>query len=170
MPDYGIAFGSNLGDRLGNFRTALALLTRDLPPTAVQRSPVYATEPVDCPPGSPEFFNAVVTFSHPMPVGQMFVRRREVEKALGRRPAALREPGEPRAIDLDLLFAGDTVTRTPELTLPHPRLHQRRFVLQPLCDLHPGLLLPGLDATVAELLARLPEGDAPLTLVTRHWP
>jgi 2-amino-4-hydroxy-6-hydroxymethyldihydropteridine diphosphokinase len=111
---------------------------------------------VDCPPGSPPFLNAVVGF-HPRPgetPESLLARLQALEREFGRRPKQLLN--EPRPLDLDLIAFGAEVRATPQLTLPHPRAHLRRFVLEPLAEIAPGLVLPGQQASVAKLLATLP--------------
>ena len=153
----GIALGSNAGDRVASLRaaaSALRLLDAD---TVV--SPVYETAPVDCPEGSGAFYNAVAVLRWNRSPLELLESLRGIESSLGR-------PGErsrnaPRTIDLDVLYAGSHVSEAPRLILPHPRLHLRRFVLTPLCDLRPALVLPGFNRDVRSLLAALPE-DEPL--------
>jgi 2-amino-4-hydroxy-6-hydroxymethyldihydropteridine diphosphokinase len=151
----GIALGSNVGDRLNNVRLARdqirALHGGDEP---MRCSRVYETEPVGCPPGTAPFLNAVIEIDFYGAPHELFAALRETEKKLGR--TERRERNAPRTIDLDVIYFGDLLIETPELTLPHPRAHQRRFVLEPLRDIRPGLVLPGQRKTVAELLKELP--------------
>jgi 2-amino-4-hydroxy-6-hydroxymethyldihydropteridine diphosphokinase len=123
------------------------------------RSSLWQTAPVDCPPGSPPFVNAVVGL---VPrAGEtpetMLARLQGLEKEFGRRPK--RVVNEPRPLDLDLIAFGSETRATAALTLPHPRAHQRRFVLQPLSEIAPDLVLPGQTRTVAQLLERLPPDE-----------
>ncbi len=151
-----LALGSNSGDRLGFLERAcdcLAALFGEL-----WLSQVYETEPVGCPPGSPAFLNACVEILTDMPPTELLRRCREIEEKLGRARHGIY--GEPRTCDIDLIYSGEMVLTTPELTLPHPRAHERRFVLQPLCDIDPEVVLPGQRATVRELLAALPQHPA----------
>jgi 2-amino-4-hydroxy-6-hydroxymethyldihydropteridine diphosphokinase len=148
----GIALGSNTGDRLAYLRAALEELRTADPHLEV--SPVYETAPMDCPAGSGTFLNAVVILRWSGTPESLLEWLRGIESELGR--PWERDRNAPRTIDLDILYAGDAVLRTEELTLPHPRLHERRFVLQPLSDLRPALQLPGMSGTVTELLAALP--------------
>ena len=90
-----------------------------------------------------------------MPPEEILRCCREIEEALGRVRSGIY--GEARTCDIDLIYSGDLQVNSPRLTLPHPRATQRRFVLQPLCDIDPELVLPGQPSTVQELLARLPE-------------
>jgi 2-amino-4-hydroxy-6-hydroxymethyldihydropteridine diphosphokinase len=119
------------------------------------RSSLWRTSPVDCPSGSAPFINAVVALE-PGP-GEtpetLLAKLRELEREFGRQPKTVLN--EPRALDLDLIAFGRAVRASPELTLPHPRLHQRRFVLQPLSEIAPDLVLPTQQDSVATLLKKL---------------
>ena len=148
-----IALGSNSGDRLAHLRTAADGL-RWLDARA-EFSPVYETAPVDCPEGSGAFLNAAAVLDWPGTPASLHAELRALERAAGRPDERARNA--PRPLDLDLLAAGDVVSEDPVLTLPHPRISERRFVLQPLAALRPALVLPGCPASIAELLARLPE-------------
>lgn len=149
----GFALGSNSGDRLALLEAAcdqLSELFGDL-----RLSCVYETEPVGCPEGSPAFLNACVEVSTTMPAEAVLEHCLRIEKELGRTRSGTY--GEARTCDIDLLYWGGRILHTPQLTLPHPRAHLRRFVLRPLCDIDPTLILPGQSLTVEQLLARLPE-------------
>ncbi len=149
-----IALGSNLGDRKANLQAACALL----PPHS--SSAVYETDPVDCPPGSQPFLNAVVAVEWEGSAQALHEITKGIEAQLGR--PADRSRHAPRVIDLDLLTFGNATVATSELQIPHPRLHVRRFVLQPLADLSPDLILPGFTHTIAALLAHLDSSEPPL--------
>jgi 2-amino-4-hydroxy-6-hydroxymethyldihydropteridine diphosphokinase len=174
MARAGIALGSNLGDRLANLRAALlALREISAPGEPVLAAPVYQTEPCDCPPGSPDFLNTVVEIAFDGQPAELLTKTRYIERQLGRAPAA--ERNAPRVIDLDLLYLGDVVHESADLVLPHPRIVQRRFVLQPLAEIRPELKLPGQDVTIAGLLERLNADESPLSLVSGtadadRWP
>uniref|UniRef100_UPI0037833F96 2-amino-4-hydroxy-6- hydroxymethyldihydropteridine diphosphokinase n=1 Tax=Prosthecobacter sp. TaxID=1965333 RepID=UPI0037833F96 len=151
---FGIALGSNLGDRAENIRRGIALLLERVPSIKLNASaPVYETEPVDCAPGTQAFLNTVIEIEAGLSPHELHMHLKAVEATLGR--PEQRERNSPRTLDLDLLYADTVVSEDPELILPHPRLHMRRFVLQPLADIRPGLILPGRTQTVAELLAEL---------------
>ncbi|WP_063768873.1 2-amino-4-hydroxy-6-hydroxymethyldihydropteridine diphosphokinase [Verrucomicrobium sp. BvORR034] len=157
---YGIALGSNLGERLDNLRRAVRSLLQRVPGSRViAASAVYETDPVDCPPGSPGFLNAAIELEADIQPLDLLQRTQAIEAALGRPNE--HEHHAPRTVDLDLLYADAVVLNHPDLILPHPRMAQRRFVLQPLADIRPDLLLPGEDLSVREILAYLPTSDEP---------
>jgi 2-amino-4-hydroxy-6-hydroxymethyldihydropteridine diphosphokinase len=159
----GVALGSNLGDRLANLRTtrkAILQLPGVTPP--VLASAIYETEPIDCEPDAGKFLNAVLEFDYEGNPLELLKRLGELEQALGRLPDRPRNVS--REIDIDLLYFGATKIDKKELQLPHPRMHLRRFVLQPLADIRPDLVLPNQTKTVRELLAQLDESGR----VVRH--
>jgi len=154
-----VALGSNLGD---SRRIILDAMTRlqhfsDQP---ILKSSLWQTTPVNCPPNSPLFVNAVVGFApqkNETPESLLQILR-ALEKEFGRPPKKVLN--EPRALDLDLIAFGTETRNSPGLVLPHPRAHSRRFVLQPLSEIAPDLILPGQSKTVSQLLAGLPETEA----------
>lgn len=126
----------------------------------IRRSSLWQTSPVNCPPGSPVFVNAVVGFipqSGETPES-LLEKLQLLERDFGRRPRQILN--EPRPLDLDLIAFGSEIRSSPELTLPHPRAHRRRFVLQPLTEIAPELILAGQAKTVAQLLAELSSKEA----------
>ncbi len=150
-----IALGSNLDDSRGNILRAMKQL-EELSEGPVFKSSLWQTTPVDCPPGSAAFVNAVVGWT-PRPgetPESLLAKLQAMERAFGRRPK--RVLNEPRPLDLDLIAFGGETRATKELTLPHPRAPQRRFVLGPLSEIAPDLVLPGQLQSVAQLLAQLP--------------
>ena len=153
-----IAFGSNLGDKLLFLRQARSCVlasTQLAPP--ILASSIYITSPVDCPPGSEPFLNAVLEAELTGDPTALLRDLTNLEQALGRPARAPRNA--PRCIDLDLLYAGDSEIQTGHLILPHPALIHRRFVLAPLAEIRPGLILPGQTETIAQLLQKLPPTD-----------
>jgi 2-amino-4-hydroxy-6-hydroxymethyldihydropteridine diphosphokinase len=143
-----VALGSNLGDREAHLRAALAALRArpEIEVAAVSR--VYQTAPVGPPPQGP-YLNAVVRLRTRLAPRGLLDCLLEIEAARGRQ----REGGRwsARTLDLDLLFYGSLVLDEPGLRVPHPRLHERNFVLEPLCDVAPDLVHPRLGKTVEEL-------------------
>jgi len=130
-----IALGSNLGDRAYHLRRAIA----ELPIHVVRVSEILETEPVDAPPGSPRFLNAVVAGYTELPAVALLEALLSLERRLGRARRGRRN--EPRTIDLDLILHGATRVRTRSLTLPHPRARQRAFVTVPMRSVvEPSLL------------------------------
>ena len=153
-----VALGGNLGDARATLHDAIGRLAA-LAGEPLLSSSLWRSTPVDCPPGSPDFINAVVAFT-PLPrftPESLLAELQALEREFGRRPKVVLN--EPRPLDLDLIAWGDEVRHTPTLTLPHPRAHLRRFVLLPLSELAPELVLPGQTRTVAELLAHLRTGE-----------
>ncbi len=163
---YGIALGSNLGDRLGNLRDAVRRLVV-LDVRLLAAAPVYESEPMDCPAGSQNFFNTVIEVEAEQAPLELLKKLRAIEMELGR--AEKREHHAPRTVDLDLLYAGREMMERDELTLPHPRMTVRRFVLQPLADIQPRMILPRQERTVAELLQALVSDEPPLKLAAHDW-
>ncbi len=154
---FGIALGSNLGDRAAHFQCGIALLLSRIPGVTLSASsPVYETAPVDCAPGAQAFLNSVIEIEAACTPAELHAHLKAVEQALGR--PEQRERHAARTLDLDLLYADDFVSNTPELIIPHPRLHLRRFVLQPLADIRPALILPGKTCSIAALLENLSDG------------
>jgi 2-amino-4-hydroxy-6-hydroxymethyldihydropteridine diphosphokinase len=149
-----VAFGSNLGDRLDNLRAARKqIVGLKGVQSPVLSSAIYETDPVDCEPGAGKFLNAVVDFEYEGDPVNLWKQLAEIEVALGRPRQHSRNIS--RKIDVDLLYAGETKIDNQELQLPHPRMHLREFVLQPLADIRPELVLSGQTKTVRELLAQL---------------
>lgn len=149
-----VALGSNLGDSRQIIQQAMERL-QQLSARPLLKSSLWQTTPVGCPPGSPMFVNAVVGLvPHPGVTSESLLEKlRTLEIEFGRR--AQKILNEPRPLDLDLIAFGTQTRATEELTLPHPRAHQRRFVLQPLSEIAPDLILPGQSKSVSQLLAEL---------------
>jgi 2-amino-4-hydroxy-6-hydroxymethyldihydropteridine diphosphokinase len=149
-----IALGSNLGDSRKIILDAMERL-EVFAEGRMLRSSLRQTMPVDCPPGSPAFLNAVVVFE-PKP-GEtpetLLHKLKSLEQEFGRRPKTIHN--EPRPLDLDLIAFGNETRSTSELALPHPRAQKRRFVLEPLKEIAPDYILPGQTKTVAQLLSQL---------------
>ena len=152
-----IGIGANLGDAQSTVTAAVAALAR-LPGCRLQRvSSVYRSAPVDA--AGPDFYNAVLALSTTLSPEALLAALQAIEQDFGRqRPFR----HAPRTLDLDLLLHGDALRSTPQLTLPHPRLHQRAFVLQPLLEIAPDLAVPGLGALASWLPATAGQAIEPL--------
>jgi 2-amino-4-hydroxy-6-hydroxymethyldihydropteridine diphosphokinase len=148
-----LSLGSNLGDRAANLRAALAKL--DLAGRLLAVSAIYETQPVDFP-DQPWFLNCVAAIETEKTPQELLQFALQIEAAMGR--LRLRKNG-PRNIDIDVLLYGDRVVNEPGLKIPHPAMHRRRFVLEPLAEIAPGALHPELRKTATELLAELPAGQ-----------
>ena len=157
-----VGLGSNLGDSQKTILGAMVRL-QEFSDEPILKSSLWQTSPVACPPGSPNFVNAVIGFfpRKDETPESLLAKLQMLEKEFGRQPKMILN--EARPLDLDLIAFGNEVRLSPELLLPHPRAHLRRFVLQPLSEIAPELILPGQGKTVAELLAELPVGE----IVTR---
>jgi 2-amino-4-hydroxy-6-hydroxymethyldihydropteridine diphosphokinase len=129
-------------------------------------SPIFETEPIDCEPGAAQFLNAVLEFEYNGGPIDLLRDLKQIEVDLGR--SRDHERNVSRNIDVDLLYFGDVKINNEELKLPHPRMHLRWFVLQPLADIHPDLVLPNQTKTVRELLASLDESGTVVRL-KKDW-
>ena len=154
-----VALGSNLGASQKIISEAIAQL-QSFSAEPILKSSLWETTPVDCPPGSPKFLNAVVAFvpQKTETPESLLEKLQALEKVFGRGPKKVLN--EARPLDLDLIAFGNEKRNSPELILPHPRAHERRFVLQPLSEIAPDLIFPEQIKTVAELLAALPADAA----------
>ena len=162
-----IALGSNLDDRLANLQRArdqIRALDGMTEPTV--QSAVYETSPVDCEPGAQNFYNAVIEIGFEKSADALFEALQKIEQALGRERNY--ERNVSRTIDLDLLYFGSEHRDDAQLQLPHPRMTERKFVLQPLCDIAPDLRLPGQTKNVGELLVQL-QDHGKITRLREDW-
>ena len=147
-----IGLGSNLGHREKNIAAALNALqtTRDIEVVKVSR--LYETEPVGGPAGQPLFINAAAHIKTALPPERLLGLCLAIENSLGRKRDAR---WGPRTIDLDVLCYDQEIVVSPELTLPHPMMHERRFVMEPLAEIAPDLMHPVLEQTAKEILESL---------------
>ena len=143
-----LALGSNLGDRLANLQGGVDALCARPGLHDVAVSPVYETAPVGGP-AQPDYLNAVLVAATTLPARAVLDRGKEAESALGR---VRGQRWGPRTLDVDVVVYGTEVSDDPGLTLPHPRAHERAFVLAPWHDVDPGAVIPG-RGRVADLLA-----------------
>ena len=146
-----LSLGSNLGDREANLQGAVDAL-RDTPDVVVvEVSPVYETQPIGGPEESGPYLNIVLLADSTLPVEMLLDRAHAIAQAFGRERSV---PGAPRTLDVDLITYGQKTIESEELTVPHPRAHERAFVLAPWLDIEPDAELPGLGP-VADLLAKV---------------
>ncbi len=145
MARVGISLGSNLGDRLARLRAAVAALERVRSSPRLLLSSLYETDPVDCPPGSGAFLNAVIEIETGFSPLDLLAHTQAIERELGR--PSLHQRNAPRTVDLDLLYYDQVSLDEPDLVLPHPRMWERAFVLAPLAEIRPDLVPPGTDLT-----------------------
>lgn len=168
-----LSMGSNLGDRMSNLQSA-RLKIMMLPDIEIEtQALVYETEPVDVRTDYQRFsfLNTVLILScagdrTPAELVALLHELKHIERALGRLDSSIQNA--PRRMDLDLIYAGELTVDLPELVLPHLRWAQRRFVLQPLADVRPDLVIPGETRPVRAVLAALPEGQE-VTLFKDEW-
>jgi 2-amino-4-hydroxy-6-hydroxymethyldihydropteridine diphosphokinase len=163
-----IAIGSNLGDRLANVRAGVAGIGAhpDVEITAVSR--LYETAPVGGPDDQGPYLNAALAVTTSLPAGDVLQLLHRIEASRERERVV---HWGPRTLDLDLLVYGDLVSDDPTLCVPHPRQHERRFVMVPVCDVAPDLVHPRLGRRMSELLAALPVEPGDLTPIAGpDWP
>jgi 2-amino-4-hydroxy-6-hydroxymethyldihydropteridine diphosphokinase len=163
----GFSFGSNEGDRVANIREAKKRIMA-LPGVVFRaQSPLYETEPVGVLPEYADirFLNSVLIVDSAYTPAEWLEHLHKIEKDLGR--TRLNDRNAPRSIDVDILYVGDACIDSGGLTVPHPRWAKRRFVVQPLADVRPDLVLPGAGKTVREILSGL-EGEE-VTALSVDW-
>jgi len=154
--EIGLSLGANLGNRLLQLQTAKKLIIAAGKISFIAQSPVYETEPV----GVPEvdagmfFLNAVLIVETLLPVPELLSLCKRVEHQMGRAPDSLPK-NAPRPIDIDIIYAGNLRVESEGVVIPHPRWFKRRFVVQPLSDVRPDLVVPAQTITVHEILRNL---------------
>jgi len=160
-----LGFGGNLGQPLNSFRKARESLSTHELIDVVSSSPLYRTPPIGGPKRQPDYLNAVIEIQTGLAAKDLLQICRRIEDQAGR----IRDVHwGPRTLDIDLLMYAGLVIDTPELTLPHPRLHQRHFVLLPLCDLDRNIMHPLLRITTGKLLEQLPPATG-ITRIQETW-
>src|SRR3954471_5241021 len=151
-----IGLGSNLGDRRANLGAAVRRLRAEPGLRVIDNSEVYETVPLDCPPGSGDYLNAVVAVETERSPEDLLRLLLHIEQQFGRVRTG---PNSPRTLDLDLLLYDDRVIQTPDLVVPHPRLHERAFALVPLAEIAPDAVHPVLGKPVRQLRESVPSND-----------
>ena len=144
-----LGLGSNMGDRRANLNRAVELLSGKDGIDIIEVSSFYVTKPVGGPPQE-DYINGVVKVETELAPDAMLFEMKEIERYMGRRPAGR---DFPRPIDLDILFYDDLVRNEDDLTIPHPRVHKRSFVLKGLSEIAPGKVHPVLNKTIKEIYA-----------------
>ena len=162
----GIALGSNLGDRLANLRSARNAIADFALDNSMLVSSIYETEPVGCEPGAGNFLNAVLEIDYDGDPTELLGKVIGIEESLGRKRN--QAPNSSRKIDIDLLYADDLCVENERLKLPHPRMQTRKFVLQPLADIRPDLVLPNQTIPVSDLLAQI-QDSTKITCFAGDW-
>ena len=160
-----LGFGANLGNPLAQFHQARAQLAKHQQIKVISSSPIYQAPAIGGPENQPDFLNAVIEIHVTMSAHNLLHFCHQLENFAGR---TRKVHWGPRLLDIDLLFFSDQLIQTPELKVPHPRLHQRHFVLLPLSNLDPNLDHPLLKCSVAELLEQLPSTDG-ITQIIDSW-
>ena len=163
----GIALGSNVGARLEHLRSGREQIVATAGISGpILSSAVYETEPVGTGAGADPFLNAVVEVEFSGHSSELLDALQKIEAAHGR--PSKRPRNAPRTLDLDILYVGNLVLSNQEVVIPHPRLHLRRFVLAPLANIRPDLVLPGQHLSIAELLAKV-EDSTSVELTAATW-
>jgi 2-amino-4-hydroxy-6-hydroxymethyldihydropteridine diphosphokinase len=163
----GFCLGSNMGGRLRQLSQAKTLILMDAQVKFIDQSPVYETEPVGVKPEykAMKFLNAALIVESPYTAEEWLVKVKRIESVLRR--VRTEDRNAPRPIDIDIIFCGDEVVDSDLLQVPHARWAERRFVVQPLADVRPELVLPGTDEPVRKILAEMPDND--VRLFAERW-
>ena len=157
--DAAIALGANLGDRERSIESAIAQIDSLEGTSVLARSSLIETDPVG-PIDQPNYLNGALTLRTSLDAPGLLSALFAIERSMGRDRSSEERWG-PRVIDLDLILFGDHVINSPDLTIPHPRMHERRFVLDPLSEIASGWAHPRIGKTVGELREALAQGGAP---------
>lgn len=162
MPKVFLGLGTNVGDRQENIRRAIALLGERI--ADMRAAPVYISRAVGYA-DQPDFLNTAVSGDTELAPEELLGFIKKTEQSVGR---VARFRWGPREIDIDILFYDNLVYASETLEIPHPRLHERDFVLRPLCDLESELVHPRYQKTIAELLAKLPQENLSIIRMVAH--
>ena len=164
----GFSLGSNLGGRLRLLSQAKTILLMDPQVTFVDQSSVFETEPVGVQEAYKQmkFLNAVLVVESPYTADEWLSKIKKVERLLKR--VRTDDRNAPRTIDVDILFVGDEVVDSDLLQVPHPRWADRRFVVEPLAEVRPDLILPGASGSVQNILEQMPSNDD-VRLFSERW-
>lgn len=164
----GFSLGSNLGGRLRLLSQAKTILLMDPQVTFVDQSSVFETEPVGVQEAYKQmkFLNAVLVVESPYAADEWLSKIKKVERLLKR--VRTDDRNAPRTIDVDILFVGDEVVDSDLLQVPHPRWADRRFVVEPLAEVRPDLILPGASGSVQNILEQMPSNDD-VRLFSERW-
>ncbi len=166
MHRVGLALGSNLGDKLHNLSAARKAIAKLIAPeTPLLSAPIYQTAPIDCQAGDPDFYNTVIEGTFPQTAQELLKLTQQIERTLGREKKGI--GNIPRLIDIDILYYSDQEISTPQLETPHPRITQRRFVLEPLAWIRPNLILPRQSQSISSLLEN--NTESPLQKLVETW-
>ncbi len=163
-----LALGSNLGARLEHLCQAREKLSA-IATSEIVSAPLYETDPLDCPPDSPPFLNTVIALETDYSPTELLAYTQAIEMEFGREEQATRITNSPRPVDIDLLIYHEQVLNSPQLTIPHPRFHERLFVLHPLRDLAPALIPPTHANPVAILLELCETSELPPRFLQQDW-
>ena len=166
--EIGLSLGSNLGDRLALLAEARSRILAIPGLALTAQAPVYETEPVSVAPAFDDllYLNTVLIVESAVELPALSRALHAIEDQMGRRRTADRN--SPRPIDIDIIYADGLSIVTGETIIPHPRWKERRFVVQPLADVRPGLVLPGEARTVKEIFRSLPEKER-VTIFIKQW-
>ena len=159
-----LALGANLGDPVTQLTEAVARLER-AEVAVVARSRLYRSAPLG-PPGQPDYVNGAVEIATALEPEDLLAHTQSVEQAMGRVKTVR---WGPRLVDIDIALFADRRHDTPDLTIPHRELTRRRFVLAPLADLAPEVIVPGTNRTITELLAALDDDPSTLSVLIERW-
>ncbi|MBU0714663.1 MAG: 2-amino-4-hydroxy-6-hydroxymethyldihydropteridine diphosphokinase [Verrucomicrobia bacterium] len=166
--EVGLSLGSNMGDRLAHLQNAKAIILDSPGIVSADQSPAYETEPVDVPPEfqALNFLNAILIVKTLIPLSQLMQTFQFMEQKIGRVPNTV--INAPRPMDIDIIYADALQIQEQHIVIPHPHWTLRRFVVQPLYDVRPDLVIPGQTGTVADVLAGLSDTHK-VVLFAKKW-